>query len=70
MHTVMPHGKTIAYGNCIKLHWGSACSKNAIFDRTGDLLQVHVSGNNFVETVDHAHQRSCHLFTGISQRTQ
>ena len=70
MHTVMPHGKTIAYGNCIKLHWSTTGSKYSIFDCTGHLLQVHVSRHNFVETVDHAHQRSCHLFTGISQRTQ
>ena len=70
MHTVVPHGKSVADGNGVELHRRAAGRKNAVFDRAGDLLQVDVSGNDFIETVDDTYKRFGHLFSGLAQRAQ
>ena len=38
MHSVVPHGKTVADGNGVEFHRRTAGGKNAVFDRTGNLL--------------------------------
>ena len=70
VHTVVPHGKTVADGNGVEFQRCATGGQNAVFDGAGHLRQMPVPRHDLVETVDDPHQRAGHLFTGLAQRTQ
>ena len=69
-HAHMAHGDAVAYGDGGELHGGAAGGADAGFDGFGDLVQIHVAGNDFVIGADHADQRALQLFLGVSQSVE
>ena len=69
-HADMAHGDAVAHGDG-REHDGRAAGRpDAGLDRVGDLVDVHVARDDFVERADHPDQRAGSLFLGIAQGVQ
>ena len=63
----MAHGDAVTHGNGGKLHGGTAGGPDAGLDGLGDLVQVHVTGNDLVIGTDHADEGPLQLLLGVAQ---
>ena len=63
----MSHGDAVAHGDGGKLHRGASGGTDAGLHRLGDLIQVHVAGDDLVVGTDHADERPLQLLLGIAQ---
>ena len=66
-HADMAHGNTVTDGNGGKFNGRAAGHTNAGLDRLGDLVQIHMSGDDLVMGTDNTHQRAVRLLLGIAQ---
>ena len=63
----MAHGDAVAHGDGGELHRGASGGTDAGLDSLGDLVQVHVAGDDLVVGTDHADERPLQLLLGIAQ---
>ena len=63
----MSHGDAVAHGDGGELHRGASGGTDAGLHRLGDLIQVHVAGDDLVVGTDHADERPLQLLLGIAQ---
>ncbi len=66
LHPFMSHGQPVTNPDGIEFHGCAAAHENPILHSTGNTLQMNMPRYNFIEGIDHANQRSPHLFVGIS----
>ena len=67
LHAHMSHGDAVAHGDGGELHRGASGGTDAGLHRLGDLIQVHVAGDDLVVGTDHADERPLQLLLGIAQ---
>ncbi len=66
-HAHMAHGDAVAHGDGGELDGGAAGGADAGLDGLGDLVQVHVAGDDLVVGADHADQGALQLLLGVAQ---
>ena len=63
----MAHGNAIANTDGRNQHRGAARHADACLDGIGQLIQVHMAGNDLTVSRNHADQRAFQLFRGVAQ---
>ena len=66
-HAYVAHGDAVAHGDGGELDGRAAGGPDAGLDGVGDLIQVHVAGDDLVIGADHADQRPLQLLPGKTQ---
>ena len=66
-HTDMTHGDTVADSDRGEHDGHAACHGNAELDCLGDLVQVHVAGNDLVVGTDDTDHRALSLLFGVAE---
>ena len=69
-HTHMTHGDTVTHGDGGELHRRTACGADARLHRLGDLVQIHMTGDDLILRAHHADKGALQFFLGIAQRVQ
>ena len=67
LHADMAHGNAIANTDGRNQHRGAARHADTCLDGIGQLIQVHMAGNDLTVSRNHADQRAFQLFRGIAQ---
>ena len=67
LHADMAHGNAIANTDGRNQHRGAARHADACLDGIGQLIQVHMAGNDLTVSRNHADQRAFQLFRGVAQ---
>ena len=66
-HADVTHGDAVAHGDGGELHRGAAGGPDAGLHRLGDLVQVHVAGDDLVIGAHHADEGPLQLLLGVAQ---
>ncbi len=66
-HPHMTHGDAVAHGDGGELHGGAAGRPDASLNGLGDLIQVHVAGDDLIIRADHADEGALQLLPGVAQ---
>ena len=67
LHAHVTHGNTVTNCNGGEHNGRTARHGNTKSHRLGDLIQIHMAGNDLVIRADNTDQRSVQLFTGQAQ---
>ena len=67
LHADVAHGDAVAHGDGGELHRGAAGGPDAGLHRLGDLVQVHVAGDDLVVGAHHADEGPLQLLLGVAQ---
>ncbi len=67
LHAHVAHGDAVAHGDGGELHRSASGGPDAGLDRLGNLVQVHVAGDNLVVGADHPDHRPLQLLLGVAQ---
>ena len=70
LHADVAHGDAIAHGDGGEHDGRAAGGADAVLYRLGDLVQVHMAGDDFIIGAHHAHQGAFQLLVGIAQGVQ
>ena len=70
LHADVPHGDAVAHGDGREHDGRAARGADTGLDGLGDLVEVHVAGDNLVIRADHADQRARQLLVRIAQGIQ
>ena len=70
LHPDMTHRDTVAHRDSREHHRRAACSADTRLDCLGNLVDVHVTGDDFVVGTDHPDQGAGNLFFGKAQGVQ
>ena len=70
LHANVPHGDAVAHGDGGEQHGGASGCAHAGLDRFGDLVEIHVPGDNFVEGGHNADQRAANFLFRIAERVK
>ena len=63
----MAHGDAVTHGDGGELHRGAAGGPDAGLDGLGNLVQVHVAGDDLIVGTDHADERALQFLLGVAQ---
>ena len=63
----MAHGNPVTHGDGGELHGGAAGGPNTGLDGLGDLIQVHVAGDDLIIRADYANEGALQLLPGVAQ---
>ena len=66
-HAHMAHGDAVAHGDGGELHRRAPGRPDTGLDGFGDLVQVHVAGDDLIVGADHADQRALQFLFGVAQ---
>ncbi len=67
LHSDVAHGDSVADSDRRKYNRCSSRHGNTHFDRVNDLIDIHMSRNNFIIRTYNTDKRSVHLFLGKSE---
>ena len=67
LHAHVAHGDAVAHGNGGELHGGAAGGTDSSLDRLGNLVQVHVAGDDLIVGTDHADEGTLQFLLGVAQ---
>ena len=67
LHADVAHGDAVAHGDGGELHRRAAGGADARLDGLGDLVQVHVAGDDLVVGAHHADEGALQLLLGVAQ---
>ena len=69
-HTLVTHCDTVANADHVKFNGCTACHKHAVLNAACDVLEVDVTGNDFVEGVNDTDERLSYLPVGVTHRLE
>ena len=67
LHTHMAHGDAVTHGDGRELHGSAPGGPDAGLDGLGDLIQIHMAGDDFVVGAHHTDERTLQLLLGVAQ---
>ena len=67
LHAHVAHGDAVAHGDGGELHGRASGGPDASLDGFGNLVQVHVAGDDLIIGADHADERAFQLLLGVAQ---
>ena len=67
LHAHVAHGDAVAHSDGGELHRGAAGGTDSGLDSLGNLVQVHVAGDDLIVGTDHADEGTLQLLLGVAQ---
>ena len=67
LHAHMAHGDAVADADGRDEDGGAACHLDACLDGVGDLIQIHVAGDDLTVGTHHTDEGAVQLFRGVAQ---
>ena len=70
LHPLVAHGDAVTHCDCWEHGRGAACHRDAEPNRLGDLVDVHMAGDNLVVGAHDADEGALHFFFGKAERVE